>query len=68
MPDDTQYPPIRWHAPTEQPRFGSRVTWIGVDSAKQIDGRYDGANVWRADKGGAEVIGADQIVQWRYRR
>jgi hypothetical protein len=63
-----QYPPIRWHAPTESPRFGSSVTWIGITSAKQIDGRYDGNSTWRPDVGGKETIGAENIVQWRYRR
>lgn len=68
MTDETKYPPIRWHAPTETPRFNSRVTWIGIDGPRQIDGRYDGANVWRADIGGRETVGAEKIVQWRYRK
>ena len=68
MNDDIQYPPIRWHAPTETPQFGRRVTWIGIASPRQIDGRYDGANIWRPDSGGKETVGPDKIVQWRYRR
>ena len=68
MSDESQYPTIRWHASSETPKFGSRVTWIGIGNARQIDGTYDGGNVWRADAGGKETIGPDAIVQWRHRR
>jgi hypothetical protein len=67
MSDDTQYPPVRWHANTETPKFRSRVTWIGKSSSRLIDGTYDGGNVWRPDSGGKETLGPDEIVQWRYR-
>ena len=66
--DDLQFALLRWHGPTERPRFNSRVTWIGINSPRQIDGRYDGNDTWRPDSGGKETVGADKIVQWRYRR
>lgn len=67
MRDDIQYDPIRWHNNTEKPRFGSRVTWIGVGSPAQVDGRYDG-QAWYRDDGKPAITDSDQIVQWRYRR
>jgi len=67
MQDDIQYPPIHWHSNTERPKFGSLVTWIGVGSPAQVDGRYDG-KAWYRDDGKAAVTDAEQIVQWRYRR
>lgn len=67
MTDDVQYAPVAWHGPRETPRFKSRVTWIGIGSPQQIDGRYDGL-AWYRDDGKPAVVGADQIVQWRYRK
>ena len=66
MPDDI-YPPIHWHANTELPQYRRAVTWIGVESPKQVDGIYDGGGVLRADKGGREVRLPGGVVQWRYR-